>query len=144
MVKRITVAVVLVFVVWWTSGFLIHGVLLRDAYADTPSLWRTEQDMQAKLPWLWLGIAVTATAFTLIYALLVDRRNVPRGALFGLLYGVAAGVSMGLGSYCSMPIPAAMALTWGIGTLVEMVVAGIIVGVIVTKPAKIQGETSSA
>ena len=35
---------------------------------------------------------------------------------------------MGYGSYVVMPIPYSMALTWFLGSLVEAVVAGLIVG----------------
>jgi hypothetical protein len=67
----------------------------------------------------------------LIYARLVANKSLSAGLQFGILYGVGYGISMGYGSYSVMPIPYHIALTWFLGTLVEMTVAGILVGVIV-------------
>ena len=53
------------------------------------------------------------------------------GTMYGLIWGIAAGVSMGYGTYAVMPIPYYMALTWFLGTVVEGVVAGVITAAIV-------------
>jgi hypothetical protein len=53
------------------------------------------------------------------------------GLKFGMLYGLAAGVSMGIGSYCYMPISIGLALTWFVGSLMQMMVAGAIVGAVI-------------
>jgi hypothetical protein len=47
------------------------------------------------------------------------------------LYGVAVGVGMGYGSYSMMPIPYSMALTWFLGTVVEAVLGGFLLGAII-------------
>ena len=50
---------------------------------------------------------------------------------YGALFGLGTGVSMGYGSYAAMPITAFIAHIWFFSTLIKMVLAGLIVGVIV-------------
>ena len=56
------------------------------------------------------------------------------GLWLGLLFGVSAGISVGYGTYSVRPIPYSLALSWFPGTLAEMAVAGLIVGVVVKPP----------
>lgn len=53
------------------------------------------------------------------------------GIRFGALFGLATGISMGFGSYSYMPIPLTLAWSWFIGSWVEAIVAGAIVGTII-------------
>jgi hypothetical protein len=81
--------------------------------------------------------AVTLTvalAFTAIYAVVVDRKSMAAALKYGLLYGIATGVSMGFGTYGVMPIPGRLAVTWFLGTLVESLVAAALLGTIL-RPA---------
>ena len=55
------------------------------------------------------------------------------------MFGLVSGISMGYGSYSVMPIPYFMALSWFLGSLVEMGLAGWLMGVIVK-----EGEVSAA
>jgi hypothetical protein len=67
----------------------------------------------------------------LIYGLLVGRKSVASGVQFGALFGLATGISMGFGSYCYMPIPLTLAWSWFLGSWIEALAAGAIVGAIV-------------
>ena len=50
---------------------------------------------------------------------------------YGLLLGISWGISMGYGSYSVMPIPYHMALAWFLGTVVEMTLGGLLLGLII-------------
>ena len=56
------------------------------------------------------------------------------GVWYGLIFGVGAGVSMGYGTYAVQPLPYILPLVWFLGTIVEAVVAGVIVALIVKEP----------
>ncbi len=80
---------------------------------------------------------VFAACFVGIYGFLIEPKSLGAGLRIGALYGLAAGMSMGFGSYCVMPIPLTLAVGWFLGSWVESVVAGAIVGVIVKPSARI-------
>lgn len=131
MAKKMMLAVVAVFAAWSALDFLLHGLILRAAYEATAHLWRPMAEM--KMVVMRVAVFICALAFVLIYARLVREKNIGRGLYYGLLFGLATGVSMGYGSYAVMPIPYQMALAWFGGRLVEGAVGGVIVGAMIRK-----------
>jgi hypothetical protein len=129
MAKRIVLAVVAVFICWSVVDFVVHGILLQSAYAETASLWRPMGEMKMGL--MYLVSFISCLVFTLIYALLVAKKSLGTGLAYGTLFGLGAGISMGYGTYSVQPIPYMMALSWFLGTLARSVLAGLIVGGIV-------------
>ena len=129
MLQRILLATVAVFVAWEVLDFVIHGLILRDAYAASPGLWRPMADMKMGL--MYIVGAIAAFCFAGVYGWLVRPKSLNAALKFGLLSGIGAGVSMGYGSYCVMPIPYAMAFTWFAGTVVQALVGGLLAGVII-------------
>lgn len=120
--KKTLIATVVVFLVWDVLDFLMHGMVLHDAYASSPALWRPQAEMKMSL--LYLTVLAKALCFCTIYAKWIQPRSVQTGLLFGLWFGVAMGIGMGYGTYSVQPIPGGMALTWFLGTAVEGAVAG--------------------
>jgi uncharacterized protein with PQ loop repeat len=137
MCKRFLLAVVAVFLAFSALDFVIHGLLLQNTYQATANLWRPMDEMKMSLA--YLVTLVFTVSFVAIYGLLVANKSVQSGVLFGTLFGLACGVSMGFGSYCYMPIPLSLAWSWFFGCLIENFLAGAIVGIIL-RPGK---ETAS-
>ena len=133
MVKRFLLAVVAVFIAWSLLDFIIHGLVLKSTYEATASLWRPMEQM--KMGVMHVATAVYALAFVAIYAALVTPKSMAASLKYGTLFGVATGVSMGFGSYSVMPIPLHLAVVWCVGALVEMIVAGAIVGAVIKEVA---------
>jgi hypothetical protein len=129
MAKKVIIGVLVVFIVWSALDYVIHGVILQSAYEATAHLWRPMEEMKMGLMYV-VGILV-ATFFVLIYAFLIQPKSLVAGLKYGLLFGLAAGISMGYGSFCYMPIPYSLAFTWFAGTVVEITVGGLLVGLIV-------------
>lgn len=129
MLKRILLATVAIFVAWFVLDFVIHSVILRGAYEATASMWRPMGEMKMGLMWITSGIA--AFCFAAVFGWLLRPKSLRAALTYGLLFGIAGGVSMGYGSYSVMPIPYAMAFTWFAGTIVEALVAGLLAGLII-------------
>jgi hypothetical protein len=127
--KRMLLALVAVFITWSVLDFLIHGLLLQSTYEATASLWRPIEEMNMLL--MYFVTLVFTAAFVGIYGFLVTPKSVMSGARFGLLFGLATGISMGFGSYTYIPIPLMLAWSWFIGTLIESVIAGVVAGLII-------------
>ena len=127
--KKTILSILAVFFAWSVMDFVIHGVILKASYEATAHLWRPMAEMKMGL--MHVVVFIAASVFVLIYAWLIGGKSLARGLKYGLLYGLAAGVSMGYGSYSYMPITYHIALVWFLGSLVEMTVAGLIVGAII-------------
>ena len=129
MLKQTTWAIIAVFIVWSILDFLIHGVFLKSTYQETANLWRPEDEMN--MPLMSIVTLVFSICFVTIYSYLIEPKSLSLGVKYGLILGIATGVSMGFGSYCYMPIPLSLAFSWFIASLVELTLAGIIVGLMV-------------
>jgi hypothetical protein len=135
--KRILFSIAAVFVVWSILDFVIHGLILQSTYEATARLWRPMTEMKMWL--IYVAVLVNAVAFVCIYAGFFAEKNVRRGLIYGFLYGLGTGFSMGFGTYSFMPIPIFLAVVWFVGTLVEMMVGGIIVGSIIRNQPELTG-----
>jgi hypothetical protein len=128
-VKRTIVSIVAVFVAWFILDFVIHGLILPSTYEATAQLWRPMNEM--KMWVMQVAVLINAIAFVSIYAGFFADKSIKSGLFYGFLYGIGTGFSMGFGTYAFMPIPIHLALVWFVGTLVEMLVGGVIVGSII-------------
>ncbi len=129
MVKKIIIAIIAVFILWSILDFVIHGVLLSEAYKATVELWRPMEEMKMGL--MRIVVLISAITFVLIYVLFFNEKNIKTALKYGLLFGVGVGISMGYGSYAVMPIPYNMAFTWFLGTMIEAALGGLITGLVI-------------
>jgi hypothetical protein len=127
--KKTVIAIIAVFILWSVLDFVIHGVFLGEAYKATAELWRPMEEMKMGL--MRIVVLISSIMFVLIYALFFSEKNIKTALKYGLLFGIGAGVSMGYGSYAVMPIPYNMAFTWFWGTLIEVTLGGLVVGIII-------------
>jgi len=128
MFKKTIISIIVIFIAWSLLDFVIHGVLLQQTYAATAYLWRPMEEMNMLL--MYLVTLAYVTCFVLIYALFIRNKSLFTGMKFGALFGAAAGISMGFGSFSYMPIPLSLAVSWFAGMLFESIVAGTLVGLI--------------
>lgn len=127
--KKLLLSILAVFVAWQILDYLIHGVILMDAYESTKELWRPMDEMS--MPLMMLVSILVAAAFCYIYYAFISNKSLNTALKFSLVFGLAMGISFGYGSYTVMPIPYSMAFVWFLGTVIEAVVAGLIVGMII-------------
>lgn len=126
--KRLIGAVIAVFVAIQAMDFLIHGILMAPLYERKPDLWRPEAEMKMAL--MMLVSLLFVICIVLIYDLYFKHKCIRSGLIYGLLLGIGFGVSMGYGTYSAMPIPYGVALGWFLATIVELTIAGAIIGLI--------------
>jgi hypothetical protein len=127
--KKTVIAIIAVFILWSILDFVIHGVLLGEAYKATAELWRPMEEMKMGL--MRIVVLISSIAFVLIYTLFFSEKNIKTALKYGILFGISAGISMGYGSYAVMPIPYNMAFAWFWGTLIEVTLGGLVLGLIV-------------
>ena|SRR5438552_2677851 len=127
--KRFVFAFIAAYVFLFLWGWLLNGVFLKDVYAQTPNLWRSQSEMMSLFYWIIIGQALIVFAFVLIYASGFASGGVIAGIRLGILIEIAA-IGMRLGFYAVQPIPGKLILYGSIGGLVEMIIVGAIVGAI--------------
>jgi len=125
--KRFLLAFIAAYVFLFFWGWLLNGVFLKDVYAQTPNLWRSQSEMMSLFHWIIIGQALIVFAFVMIYASGFAGGGAIAGIRLGILLEIAA-IGMRLGFYAVQPIPGKLILYGSIGGLVEMIIVGTIVG----------------
>ncbi len=131
MTKKIILATLAVFITWSILDFILHGYILSSAYQVTAYLWRPMSEMKNGL--MYVVKLLSALVFVTIYARLISPKNMNYAVSFGVLFGLGTGISMGYGTYSVMPIPYSMAFGWFLGTLVNTILGGFILGWLITE-----------
>ena len=129
MLKKLALPTIVVFVAWSLMDFVIHVVILSESYGQTASLWRPEAEMKMGL--MSLVVFISALILVYIYSKFVADKSTNTAMQFGTLMGLSVGLSFAYGSYAVMPLPYYMAMVWFLGSLVEGLVAGVILGYMV-------------
>ncbi len=131
--KRFIIAFIAAYIFLFVWGWLLNGVLLKDIYAQTPNLWRTQTEMLSFFHWILIGQALIVFAFVMIYVAGFAGGSVVAGIRLGILLEIAA-IGMRMGVYAVQPFPGKLLIYASIGGLIEMIIVGAIVGAIY-KPA---------
>jgi hypothetical protein len=87
--KRFFIAFIAAYVFMFVSGWLLNGVLLKDVYAETPNLWRSQSEMMSLFHWIIIGQALLIFAFVAIYASGFAGGGVMAGIRLGILLEIA-------------------------------------------------------
>jgi len=128
-VKRFLFAFLAAFVFIFFWGWLYNGVLLKDLYAQTSSLWRPQSETMSLFHWIILGQAILVLAFVMIYASGFAGGGVAAGIRLGIMLEILA-IGARMMMYAVQPLPGKLILYWSVGGLIEMIVTGAIVGAI--------------
>src|SRR5438874_4825361 len=131
--KRFMLAFVAAYVFIFAWGWLLNGVFLKDVYAQTPNLWRSQSKMMSLFHWIIIGQALVLFAFVMIYASGFAGGGVIAGICLGILLEIAV-LGMRMGIYAVQPFPGKLIVYGCISGLIEMIIVGAIVGAIY-KPA---------
>lgn len=133
--KRLIIACIVVFLFVFGYNWVLHGVVLKNAYAESAQLWRGEAEMGRYFVWLLFGQLIMSIMFCVIYAL---RRGTDGGPGQGAGYGFLVALLLSSGtfiSYAVEPLPGKIAAAWFIGDLIQLVIAGALLGAIYRPPS---------
>lgn len=124
--KKFFTAFIATFVWIFVFGWVYHGMLLHNTYAAMPTLMRAQTDVQ--FPVLVLGQVVMAFFFTLIF---VRGFGSGGGVAGGFRYGILLALflcGLDLIDYAVEPLTTTVLFAWWIGGIIELAIAGVIVG----------------
>jgi len=129
---RFWVSVLVMTVLNFATGFVVHGMLLHNDYAQLPNLLRTEADAQGYFVWMILADLLMGLGLTWIYVKgrEAGRPPVSQGLRFGLAIAVLMVVPYCLIFYAVQPWPAAVVVKQivydGLGALLKGVVVALL------------------
>ncbi len=125
--KRFWWSVVAVWAVIAVTDWLFHGVWLQPWYAETPQLWRTQEEMQGMMPWLWFGTAIYAWAFVWIYSKGISKDNQWIQAFrYGLAILLVAKVPEQIGLWATAPYSTGLVWRWFLVASVQAFLAAFV------------------
>jgi hypothetical protein len=127
---RTVLAMAAVFLVWMGLSYVLHGVILTSSYMASAALWRPLPEMQSRMWLIYLSTLVSAVAFVLVYDRFIPAKSWRTALAYGLILGIATGMSWGYGSYAMMPIPYALALGWFLGSVVNYAIGGLVMAAV--------------
>ena len=138
---RIVGAAAIAMVVFFTYGFLVHGMLIAKDYLPYPEgVYRPSEAQMTYMPIGLLGIFAAILVFATIYARIsAGKGSVGQGARLGLLFGLFMIGAFVAVNYSTIQISGKLALELAISEPIEWMLVGIVVGLIYrpkTQPAE--------
>jgi hypothetical protein len=131
MLLRLLLSGLAILIAWTVFDVLMHRLLLRPLYEQNTSLWRPFDQMNVVL--IYIVTFTLIATFVITYWLLIRPKSIGAGVGFGASIGLALGISAGFGTYIHMPIPKALAWSWLVGGWLKGIVAGAILGMLITE-----------
>jgi hypothetical protein len=130
-VSRSVFAGIAIFTAWFLIDVLAHRLILEPLYASSANLWRPSAEMSTSL--VITATFVLVAVFVAVYKALVRPKSIGAALCLGGLLGIALGTSSGVGTYIHSPIPLPLAWGWFVLGSVKGIVAGVVLGVLVTE-----------
>ena len=126
--KRFVIASVVVFVAVQVMEFIVNGLIMKDQYESLKSLWRP--DMASKM-WLMYVVGVlVAFLFTYIFVKGREGKGIAEGIRYGIVIWLFVAIPMSLWFWAMFPVPFKISLWWMVFSLIEYIIAGILVAAI--------------
>jgi hypothetical protein len=119
-------------VVYFTYGFLVHGMLIARDYVPYPEgVYQSGEAARRHMPIGLLGLLVAMAVFATVYARGCQRaRGVGEGVGLGLLFGIFMAGAFAAVNYGTIQISGKLALELAGSALVEWTLVGVVVGLI--------------
>ncbi len=123
--KQFIISVVVLFVVTMILGFVVHGLLLSEAY-QASGLFRSEEDSQNYFQYMLLAHLFMAIGLTWVYRMgRQDKPWLQQGIRFGVAISVLITIPTYMIYYAVQPMPAGLVHQQLIYDSIAMVIVGI-------------------
>jgi hypothetical protein len=123
---RYVLGSVVVALYFYLYEWLLHGIIMSKSYSEQMSLFRPDAESGIFLFWMLLGLVILAFGFCFIFLKGYENKGIGEGFRYGLYVGLAFAVTNVLIEYSVFPFPGGWVISWIIGYLIMMILAGII------------------
>lgn len=121
--QRFAISVVAVFIFVFVLEFVVHGILLKETYESLAHLWRPEAEM--KSAFMFISQILFSIMISFIFTRNFEGKGVQEGVRFGVMIGLLLG-SIDIATYCYMPIPLTLTLSWFGASVLKCLGAGVL------------------
>ena len=122
--KNLILSTFLVFLSFVATDYIIHRNILISAYNETASLWRPQNETNIAL--IQLVNFLISVVICYSYTYFVEQKTLKNTLLYVFTIGFVMGISAGYITYATMPITQFIAFTWFVGTIIQKLIAGVI------------------
>jgi len=129
-VQRYAIGSIAVFIFLLVAELVFHGVILSGCYDEYTHLIRPGFLSSWYAIWLFLGYLIFSFGFCFIFTKGYENKGFGEGIRYGLYIAFAFAVSSILIAYAVCSIPAELVVSWIVGYLIIMILAGIIIAAI--------------
>lgn len=124
-IKRLILAIIVGFIVFVGTDFLIHEIWMKPDYQATASLWRPETDMGSYIGWMFFAQLLLAITFVLIWTRWAETAKLSCAIGYGFLMGVFSGC-WAIIMYVVLPMPGSIACKWFFAGIAQAIILGIV------------------
>jgi hypothetical protein len=127
-VKKLVLAVVIVFIVLMATNYLVHGVILMPDYDAIPASHRTADGLQQRLWELAVGQLFFAAIFAYVYTRGVEKKSwAGQGVRYAIMMTFLTIVPNSLSEYDVFIVPYQLVLKWIVAGGIQLLIVGLIV-----------------
>ena len=123
---RYVLGSVVVALYFYLYEWLLHGIIMSKSYNEQLGLFRPDIESGIFLFWMLLGLVIMAFGFCFIFLKGYENKGIGEGFRYGLYVGITFAVSTALIEYSVFPFPGSWVISWIIGYMIMMILAGII------------------
>ena len=109
MMKKMIIGGIAAFVFVFLFEFLVHGLLMKDLYTATKSVWRPQEESNMAIMLLSQFLFAMAVAF--FYPIVGPDKECKKAIPFGFGLGLVMAMPQ-IASYTYLPIPISLSLIW--------------------------------
>lgn len=142
--KRFWMGFIVVYIFWQAIGFLVHGILLRDTYANMWQVFRPEGQMNGMMWMMFVSSALYLLLFCYIFTKGYEGKGIAEGVRYGLLMGLFMAIPMSIDQYVVYPLSPNIVVIWFVSGVVSFVLAGAIFAVIYRPSARVTSPAAAA
>jgi hypothetical protein len=126
--KPFWISVLVIFIVSWLFGFVIHGFLLGAEYATLTTLFRQPPEAQSYLVYIIVAHLIFAIGFVWIYRQgKEDKPFLMQGLRYGVAIAVLSTIPIYLIYYAVQPMPGAVVAQQIVYDTIAILILGVIV-----------------
>src|SRR5690606_14020513 len=128
--KTFWIGFIIVYIVWQVIGFVVHGIMLADTYANMWQVLRPQAEIES-LTWvMFVSSALYLLLFCYIFTKGYEGKGVGEGLRFGLLLGLFMSIPMAMDQFALYPISSNIAAIWFVSGVLSFIIVGAVFAVI--------------
>jgi hypothetical protein len=128
--SRLLLSAFVAFAAFFTCGFLIEGLLIRQDFAPYTAVYRSIEALKPLMPIGMLGAFTGILILTVLYAKSGMPANFPAALRFGLLAGLFVSLVYPLSNFVILNIGWRLGLETTLSAFVQWTVAGLVIALL--------------